>query len=161
MRALEEGADAAREGIRRLRATVVNINPGRLHEAGLAASIGDLTGELREMGVAVDIDVPGDVVLAPAAEELLYRGAVEGMRNAAAHAGATRVLVRVSVDGGQARLRVEDDGRGFDEATRARRREEGHLGLSLVEDLAAHLGGTARVRSTPGAGTILEIEVPA
>ncbi len=33
------------------------------------------TGELRERGVAVDIEVPGDIVLAPAAEELLYRGA--------------------------------------------------------------------------------------
>ncbi len=161
VRALEEGADAAREGIRRLRAAVVDINPGRLHEAGLAASIGDLTGELRERGVTVDIDVPEDIVLAPAAEELLYRGAVEGLRNAAAHAGATRVLVRVSAADGRARLRVEDDGRGFDAATRARRREEGHLGLSLVEDLAAHLGGTARVSSAPGAGTTLEIEVPA
>ena len=44
----------------------------------------------------------------------------------------------------RARLRVEDDGRGFDAATRARRREEGHLGLALVEDLAAHLGGHGR-----------------
>ncbi len=70
-------------------------------------------------------------------------------------------MVSASVAGGQARLRVEDDGRGFDEATRARRREEGHMGLSLVEDLAAHLGGTARVSSAPGAGTTLEIEVPA
>ncbi len=161
VRALEEGADAAREGIRRLRAAVVDINPGRLHEAGLAASIGDLTGELRARGVTVDIDVPDDIALAPAAEELLYRGAVEGLRNAAEHAEATRVRVRVSAADGRARLRVEDDGRGFDAATRARRREEGHLGLSLVEDLAAHLGGTARVSSAPGAGTTLEIEVPA
>ena len=56
---------------------------------------------------------------------------------------------------------MSDDGRGFDEATRARRREEGHLGLVLVEDLAAHLGGSAEVRSSPGGGTVLELEVPA
>jgi two-component system NarL family sensor kinase len=161
LRALEDGADAAREGIRRLRAAVVDINPGRLHDAGLAASIGDLAGELRERGVVVDIEVAEDIALAPATEELLYRGAVEGLRNAAAHADATRVAVRVSVGGGRARLRVEDDGRGFDDATRARRTQEGHLGLSLVEDLAAHLGGRAWVRSAPGSGTTLEIEVPA
>ena len=113
VRALEEGADAAREGIRRLRAAVVDINPGRLHEAGLAASISDLTGELRAKGVTVDIDVPDDIALAPAAEELLYRGAVEGLSNVAEHADATRVRVRVSVADGRARLRVEDDGRGL------------------------------------------------
>ena len=160
VRALSDGADAAREGIRRLRAAVVDINPGRLHEAGLAASIGDLAGELRGRGVAVDIDVPEGLVLAPAVEELLYRGAVEGLRNAAAHADATRVAVRVTSADCRARLRVEDDGRGFDAATRARRGEEGHLGLSLVEDLAAHLGGEARVVSAPGEGTVLEIDVP-
>ena len=55
---------------------------------------------------------------------------------------------------------MEDDGRGFDPATRERRREEGHLGLVLIEDLAAHLGGQARVRSSPGQGTVVEVEVP-
>ncbi len=161
VRALEDGADSAREGIRRLRAAVVEINPGRLHDAGLAAAISDLAGELRERGVTVEIDVPDDLALAPATEELLYRAAVEALRNAGAHADPSRVGVRVArIDGG-ARLRVEDDGRGFDAATRERRREEGHLGLALVEDLAAHLGGHAEVRSTPGEGTVLEVEVPA
>ena len=56
---------------------------------------------------------------------------------------------------------MQDDGRGFDAATRARRRDEGHLGLALVEDLAAHLGGRAEVRSAPGEGTVVELEVPA
>lgn len=161
VRALRDGADAAREGIRRLRAAVVDINPGRLHEAGLAASIEDLAGELRGRGVDVEIEVPDGLSPAPAVEELLYRGAVEGLRNAAAHADATRVAVRVEAGEGRAWLRVEDDGRGFDAATRARRGEEGHLGLSLVEDLAAHLGGEARIVSAPGEGTVLEIEVPA
>ena len=36
-----------------------------------------------------------------------------------------------------------------------------HLGLVLVEDLAAHLGGRADVRSAPGEGTVVELEVPA
>ena len=161
VRALEDGADSAREGIRRLRAAVVEINPGRLHDAGLAAAISDLSGELRERGVMVEIDVPDDLALAPATEELLYRAAVEALRNAGAHADPTRVSVRIARIGGAARLRVEDDGRGFDAATRARRREEGHLGLALVEDLAAHLGGHAEVNSTPGGGTVLEVEVPA
>ena len=69
--------------------------------------------------------------------------------------------MRIAVHDDRAALRIEDDGRGFDDATRARRREDGHLGLALVEDLASHLGGTAVVSSVPGRGTTVAIEVPA
>ncbi len=159
--ALREGADAAREGTRRLRAAVVDINPGRLHDQGLAAAVNDLATTLRARGVEVALEVPADLPLRPQSEELLYRAASEALRNVLAHADAHRVSVLASVSEGLARLRVEDDGRGFDAPTRERRRAEGHLGLSLVEDLAAHLGGRAEVRSTPGGGTVVELEVPA
>jgi signal transduction histidine kinase len=159
--ALRDGAEAAREGIRSLRAAVVEINPGRLHDEGLAAALGDLAAPLRARGVAVDIDVPAGLVLPEGAEQLLYRAAGEALRNVAAHAEASHVQVGVVRDNGHARLSVRDDGRGFDAATRARRRDEGHLGLALVEDLAAHLGGRADVRSAPGEGTVVEVEVPA
>ncbi len=158
--ALSGGADAAREATRRLRAAVVDINPGRLHDEGLAAAIADLAAPLTAGGVAVDVDVPEPLALPRPVEDLLYRAAREGLRNAAAHAGAARVRVTAGVENGAARLRVADDGRGFDAPTRERRREEGHLGLTLVEDLAAHLGGRAEVRSSPGQGTVLEVEVP-
>ena len=159
--ALRQGADSAREGTRRLRAAVVDINPGRLHDQGLAAALGDLAASLRASGVTVAIDVPTDLPLSPQGEELLYRAAAEAMRNVMAHADARRVQVSATVDAGRAHLRVEDDGRGFDAETRRRRRAEGHLGLVLVEDLAAHPGGHAEVRSSPGQGTVLELEVPA
>ncbi|HTI34778.1 MAG TPA: ATP-binding protein [Miltoncostaea sp.] len=159
--ALHEGAEAARDGIRRLRAAVVEINPGRLHDEGLAAALEDLAAPLRARGVAVNLDVPADLALPEGAEGLLYRAAGEALRNVAAHADANTVDVTVARRDGRARLRVRDDGRGFDAATRARRRDEGHLGLALVEDLAAHLGGRADVRSTPGEGTVVELEVPA
>ena len=108
------------------------------------ASIADLAGVLRARGVTVDVEVPADLSLAPATEEMFYRAAAEALRNVAAHAEATRVGVRVTADDTRAALRIEDDGRGFDAATRARRREEGHLGLALVEDLAVAPGRDAR-----------------
>jgi signal transduction histidine kinase len=69
--------------------------------------------------------------------------------------------VTLSTEGGRARLQVRDDGRGFDAATRERRRAEGHLGLDLLEDLVRHAGGRADVRSSPGGGTEVDVEVPA
>ena len=58
-------------------------------------------------------------------------------------------------------LTVADDGRGFDGAApRAQRAGEGHVGLTLLEDLVAEAGGTLAVRSAPGAGTTVVLEVP-
>ena len=65
MQALRDGADAAREGIRGLRAAVVEINPG-LPDAGLAAAVEDLAAGVRAQGTAVDVDVPADLAIAPA-----------------------------------------------------------------------------------------------
>jgi two-component system nitrate/nitrite sensor histidine kinase NarX len=58
------------------------------------------------------------------------------------------------------RLEVVDDGVGFTPAQRADRRDDGHVGLSLLEELAARAGAAVEVRSTPGAGTTFALEVP-
>jgi signal transduction histidine kinase len=56
---------------------------------------------------------------------------------------------------------VTDDGRGFSPAEREARAKGGHVGLTLLEDLAAQAGGNLDVRSAPGEGTTVELEVPA
>jgi signal transduction histidine kinase len=58
------------------------------------------------------------------------------------------------------RLVVSDDGRGFAGLDRQRRRAEGHMGLSLLEGLVEQSGGTLAVRSAPGDGTTVELELP-
>ena len=62
---------------------------------------------------------------------------------------------------GVTRLVVTDDGKGFSEDERARHGEHGHLGLTLLEDLVRQSDGTLAVRSAPGEGTTVELEVPA
>ena len=58
---------------------------------------------------------------------------------------------------GRLRLVVADDGRGFDAGERARAASaEGHVGLSLLDGLAAQAGGTLDVRSAPGDGTTVD-----
>jgi signal transduction histidine kinase len=64
-------------------------------------------------------------------------------------------------DGGATRLVVGDDGRGFDAGARERRGAQGHLGLTLLEGIVTQAGGTLEVRSAPGKGTTVELDLPA
>ena len=113
---------------------------------------------------ARDIDVETDVephlALPTETEQLLFRVAQEAVRNIVAHAAADRVTIHVAGDDGVATLRVVDNGRGFDVDELDRRRVEGHIGLAVLRDLAESAGGELILRSSPGAGTTIELEVP-
>ena len=62
---------------------------------------------------------------------------------------------------GMTRMVVADDGRGFSPDEREHRGERGHVGLTLLQELVGQSGGTLSVRSEPGQGTTVELEVPA
>jgi len=91
-------------------------------------------------------------------EEALFRIAQEAVNNAVKHARARRVRIQLSGEGGTLRLTVVDDGCGFDPATDIR---AGGLGLTSMRERAAALGGTVRIETKPGAGTRVEVTVPA
>jgi len=61
---------------------------------------------------------------------------------------------------GGTRLVVADDGRGFAPGDRERRADDGHVGMTLLQDLVHQAGGRLSVSSTPGQGTTVELEVP-
>ncbi|MFC6578045.1 sensor histidine kinase [Planomonospora parontospora] len=78
------------------------------------------------------------------------------MHNAARHAAAEAVAVRLGCEGGRVVLEVRDDGTGFDAAAASGR----GLGIASMGDRAQALGGSVRVSSEPGGGTLVRMEVP-
>jgi signal transduction histidine kinase len=84
----------------------------------------------------------------------IYRVVQEALHNCARHAQARSVRVIVRQEGSRIFLSVEDDGHGFD-AGRVR-----GLGLVGMEERVTHLGGAFEVRSRPGAGTKVAVELP-
>ena len=83
----------------------------------------------------------------------------EAVHNAVRHAHPSEVKVRLDFNERTIRMRVEDDGCGFDpDATLSSPGE--HFGLVGMRERTERLGGRFRVRSEPGAGTELSIEVP-
>ncbi|HSI98270.1 MAG TPA: ATP-binding protein [Gaiellaceae bacterium] len=157
---LRDGATGTRDSMRRLRSLLVEIHPPNLRATGLDAALGDLLAALPRRGVETSLDVDGELHLSEDAEQLVYRAAGEAIRNVEKHAAAARVSVRLTSTNGAAWLEVVDDGAGFAPEVRERRRAEGHVGLSLVADLAARMDGRLEVQSSPGSGTRFVLEVP-
>jgi two-component system NarL family sensor kinase len=152
--------DRLRGTVRDLRALLVDLHPPTLATAGLDAALRDLVSPLSARGTNVELRIDDGGRLDADTQALVYRVAQEAVRNVIAYADATNVTVELSVVDSTARLLVEDEGRGFGVETRERRREEGHLGLSLVEELAQQAGGSLAIDSREGEGTRVRLEVP-
>ena len=155
-KAITEGRDA----VQGLRASTVERND-------LAMAIRNVGGELASrasaqepptFSVAVEGE-PRDVH--PIIRDEIYKIAAEALRNAFRHAKAARVEVEIRYDDEQFRLRVRDDGTGIDAKVLANQGLEGHYGLRGMPERAALIGGKLAVWSEAGAGTEVELRVPA
>jgi signal transduction histidine kinase len=105
----------------------------------------------------VRVDVPADLPELPAAAEVACsRIAAEALANAARHAGATTVLVRLEVAVDAVRLEVVDDGHGVRPGAPS---SGSGLGLPSMRLRAEELGGTLALESSPD-GTRVRVEVP-
>ena len=99
--------------------------------------------------------------LHPIVRDEIYKIAAEALRNAFRHAHAGRVEVDIRYDDEQFRLRVRDDGKGIDPKVLANQGLEGHYGLRGMPERAALIGGKLAVWSEVGAGTEVELRLPA
>jgi signal transduction histidine kinase len=110
-----------------------------------------------ETGIDATLIVDGSLTALPmAAEVVLLRGAQEALSNIRKHSRATKVSLRLSTVDDVVRLSVTDDGSGFDTAGPSK-----GYGLPGMRARAEQVGGIVAVRSEPGAGTTVELEVPA
>lgn len=147
----------ARENLAEARALVAAVPPAALGDSSLDEAVRRLSNRLREeLLVDTECVVTGEPRrLEARSEVVLLRAAQEGLANVRKHAKATRVGVELSYDATAVRLRVRDDGAGFDPRT------AGGFGLRGMRERAAQVDGTLDVRSAPGAGTSITVEVPA
>lgn len=110
--------------------------------------------------VAFSFEQLGDRRRLPSAvEHQLLRIGQEAMLNAVRHSGASRITMRLVFEPSTVRLRITDDGRGFD-TTRSPEGTTDHYGLTTMGERAQQAGGTLTITSAAGAGTTVEAIVP-
>jgi signal transduction histidine kinase len=149
--------------VRELRQVMTALRPPVLDQHGLAAALQqhvDLFESEHQIAADLTIERQADD-LASEVETVLYRIAQEALSNVRKHARADHAWVTMDgTDDGQVRLRVRDNGIGFDPAHANRLVTEGHFGLAGMRERVTFVGGHFDVRSTPGQGTTIEVAIP-
>ena len=146
---LAEARVGAEQALRELRDLARGIHPPVLADRGLEAALASLANAT-PIPVDLSVQVPGR--LAPAVESAAYFVAAEGLANAAKHARATRVQIRIDRLGDGLELEVRDDGDGGADPAGS--------GLSGLRRRVEALDGKLSVTSPRGGPTILRAELP-
>lgn len=160
LRALIPTIQDAVEEVRRIS---TELRPSILDDLGLLPT---LAWHLRELAklhpeIAVEQQITAaesDVPLA--LRTPIYRILQEATNNVAKHGGGCRLVVGLEVGEGRLRLRISDDGAGFDPAAPRRGEGNGGVGLGSMRERTELAGGSFSVSSAPGAGATIQAEWP-
>ncbi len=142
----------------RLRHLMLDLVPEALRQEGLGAVLRKRLEQMQGLS-GLDYELVDRVGKRPSpqATSILYRIALEALRNVARHSDAQRVRVELEQRDGRVELTVADDGVGF----RRFSQKPGHLGLSIMAERAELAGGGIRIDSRLGEGTTVVAWVPA
>lgn len=149
--------------IKELRRVLAGLRPPALEELGLGHAISQDLKALEAEGVVSHLEVVGVPSRLPATVEIAaYRIIQEALNNLRKHARASQVQVWLRFQDKELNIEIADNGQGFDVArTLDSAVSVGSMGLLGMQERASWLGGTVKMYSRPGAGTRLEIRLPA
>jgi signal transduction histidine kinase len=153
--AIEKARSMNQVALQEVRRSVSTLRTSPLQDRPLDEALRQLVVENETAGLHVEWEVLGRPrALSPQAALTVYRAAQEGLTNCRKHSGVN--VARMTADYRErerVRLTVSDSGTGSSEA------REG-FGLLGLKERAHLLGGTVAVRTEPGQGLVLEVEVP-
>jgi signal transduction histidine kinase len=160
---LVQGIEQIDATIAEMRRLIADLRPSTLDQLGLGAALealGERTGSGSTVEVQIDLNLDfesgrSETRLRSEVEDTAYRLVQEALNNALHHGEAEHVSVEISEEDGALRVRVADDGKGFDPSVRT----DG-FGLIGMRERAELAGGSLELRSTPAVGTTIVAIVP-
>jgi len=150
-------------GVQGVHRFVQDLRPSLLDDLGLIPAVRSLVKGVQESdGIGTDLKVlGGERRFSPEVELLLFRIVQEALNNIRRHAQASEAQVVTEFTEERLKVTISDNGRGFELSGRVDDLpRSGKLGLAGMQERARLLGGTLEVKSTPGKGTTLIVEVP-
>ena len=154
--ALQRAVQRLGDALHEVRRISHRLRPAELDTLGLPAALDDLAAEFDQHGrVRVALRLWGEVEPLPdEVNTVLFRVVQESLTNIEKHAGASRVQVRLIFYAGGLRLRIVDDGVGFDvPAIRVDPRRG--IGLRNMRERVESIGGSFTIDSRPGRTAVL------
>lgn len=156
-------ADVAQQAHADIRAAIAMLKDSSVAEQSfLAALRRDLAVFEDHYGIRIALTIPPEVeeqAFAPATGNQLRRVVQEALTNARQHGRASNIQVTLEIVGERLRIRIVDDGCGFDPDELPVDGGD-HLGLTIMRERLASLGGSIELYSQPGAGTQVVFHVP-
>lgn len=147
-----------------LRDLAYNLLPPALSQLGLAETAFRLCEEQSaRTGIPIAFSADGMDAIALSFETSinLYRVLQEGLANACRHSRCANITVRLLASYPHCLLQICDDGQGFDpDARLPQALAEKHMGLWSIRERVRLLGGRFTLRSRPGKGVRIHVEVP-
>ncbi|MBL8050666.1 MAG: ATP-binding cassette domain-containing protein [Anaerolineales bacterium] len=165
---LREDVSSIRRGIRNLvselRQMCSDLRPPTIDHHGLSAAIDSLANQWAERSnIQLQLEIDPALGRLPEMIELsVFRIIQEGLNNIHKHADAKHVRLSLQrTSSTNLLVRLEDDGRGLSNPTDlASLSIKKHFGLVGISERVALLGGSLNIESSPGNGTILQVEIP-
>ena len=157
---LQRSLSATRTGLTETRRALQALRSSPLEDLGLALAIRQEAQTVAERAnLTLDLHIPETVDnLPPDVEQCIYRVTQEALANAAHHAQAKQVTVKLLREDGSPTLTVSDDGCGFDSSAIDAER---HLGIRGMRERTEMVGGTLEIESEHGQGTTVRLTIEA
>lgn len=139
-----------RGALAEMRILLLELRPVSMAEAVLSDLLQHLVNGLEgRTQLDISLEIRGDCKIPIQVKKNLFRIAQEAMNNIVKHARARQILLRLDQSEEAIRLRICDDGQGFD----LKKVEGDHLGLQIMSERAENIGAVLEVVSRPSAGT--------
>ena len=158
---LGRALDLVQQTVGEARRIIAALRPTALDDFGLTAAISLEVKGLKDDGWQVEYSEDIREERLPfAVETALFRVAQEALRNARKHANTNQLRIELHHEPEKVCLSVRDRGSGFNPAALESGGPGERVGLSGMQERIGMLGGKLRIRSWPGAGTLISAEVP-
>ena len=158
---LEYISEYSHSAIKRVRQISHNLRPPELDRLGLTETLSSIVNEIEDAGIIkITSSIENiDGLIQKEKEINILRILQEAVANIIKHAGADEIHIKVINLHYNIKVSIKDNGKGFDTEQNADYETKG-LGFSGMKERAKILRGTLSIDSTPGSGTIINLEIP-